>query len=264
MSLSSFESSSPEADGTQALLFPSFQVIDGLDASESGVKAFVDATIVSKNKENTSKTDDSWRSSIKPISAPTILICSHNSRDSRCGVLGPLLHSEFSQYINKGLTLRNEAPSDATASGPSVGESHSFASHPTFQAEAVDSKRNNQQPVNIGMISHIGGHKFAGNVIIYIPPDYQLRTLERNTGGAKPSDKVVAGESESLQVSEDQPLLPEEKNYGVSPLAGKGIWYGRVQPRHVEGIVEQTIGHGKIIKELFRGGINHNGSPIRL
>lgn len=110
------------------------------------------------------------------------------------------------------------------------------------------------------MISHIGGHKWAGNVIIYIPPNYQINPLKRKHRGADPKDKAakepIVHEDERLSESDDKPF--------VSPLAGKGIWYGRVQPQHVEGIVEQTIGHGKIIKDLFRGGINQNGSTIRL
>ena len=36
-------------------------------------------------------------------------------------------------------------------------------------------------------------------------------------------------------------------------------WYGRVEPRHVEGIVEQTLLRGEIIGELFRGGMNMDG-----
>lgn len=71
---------------------------------------------------------------------------------------------------------------------------------------------------SVASISHIGGHAFAGNVVIYIPKQWKLR--DRNV---------------------------------YSPLAGKGIWYGRVEPRHVWGIVEETIQKGRIIEELLRG-----------
>ena len=80
---------------------------------------------------------------------------------------------------------------------------------------------------------------------------------------ARPRDQIVASEGDSV-VHEDQALSAQEQDANLSPLAGKGIWYGRVQPKHVEGIVEQTIGHGKVIRELFRGGINRNGSMIRI
>lgn len=75
---------------------------------------------------------------------------------------------------------------------------------------------------NTAMISHIGGHKFAGNVIIYIPP-----------------------------------FLAFHGNR----LAGMGIWYGRVEPRHVPGIVAETLGAGRIIKELYRGSMKASEDP---
>lgn len=71
----------------------------------------------------------------------------------------------------------------------------------------------------IGLVSHVGGHKWAGNVIIYFPHKYRTNPVQRRQ----------------------------------SPLAGRGIWYGRVEPRHVEGIINETIKGGRVIKELFRG-----------
>lgn len=87
----------------------------------------------------------------------------------------------------------------------------------------ADLKDGNVPTARVGSISHIGGHKWAGNVIIYVPP-----------------------------------------SFAKNPLAGKGIWYGRVGPEHVEGIVEKTVLDGKVIKELFRGGIDRSGEIIRL
>lgn len=82
------------------------------------------------------------------------------------------------------------------------------------------------------MISHIGGHAFAGNVIIYVPPDY---TCASDMGGK------VRRERE------------------ISPLAGMGIWYGRVEPGHVPTIIEETIKNGNIIANLWRGGLEVGG-----
>jgi hypothetical protein len=45
-------------------------------------------------------------------------------------------------------------------------------------------------------------------------------------------------------------------------LAGTGIWYGRVEPAKVEGIVEETVVKGRIISELFRGGIRKDGANL--
>ena len=73
----------------------------------------------------------------------------------------------------------------------------------------------------VAQISHIGGHKYAGNVIIYLPPN-----LEGNA------------------------------------LKGSGIWYGRVGPEQIEGVVEETVVKGRIVGELLRGGVMQGGGNI--
>lgn len=123
---------------------------------------------------------------------PTVLICGHGGRDQRCGITGPILKEQFNRIM-----ARNSEKTDL------------------FSEWTTE------------LISHIGGHKFAGNVIIYFP-----------------------------QSSAD--------GWETHPLAGMGVWYGRVEPKHVDGIVSETILRGRIIKELFRGGIDGKGGILRL
>ncbi|KAF2688515.1 hypothetical protein K458DRAFT_293568 [Lentithecium fluviatile CBS 122367] len=87
---------------------------------------------------------------------------------------------------------------------------------------------------SVGLISHIGGHKYAGNVIIYIPPGW----------------RGITARSGSLTQGTE------------SGLSGTGIWYGRVGPENVEGVVEETLVKGRIITELFRGGITREGRML--
>ncbi|KAH8712207.1 hypothetical protein GQ44DRAFT_742587 [Phaeosphaeriaceae sp. PMI808] len=77
---------------------------------------------------------------------------------------------------------------------------------------------------HIAQISHIGGHKYAGNVVIYTPST----------------------------------LLDAEEN----ALRGTGIWYGRVGPENVQGVVEETIVKGRVILDLLRGGITSSGESV--
>lgn len=123
-----------------------------------------------------------------------ILICGHASRDERCGILGPLLHSEFKRQLTKTGFRTDD---DARLS--------------TYRPGAEQ-----KLTAKVGLTSHIGGHKYAGNVIIYIPLSFTPRKT-------------------------------------VSPIAGKGLWYGRVEPKHVEGIIRETILGGRIIKDMLRG-----------
>ena len=143
-----------------------------------------------------------------------VLICGHGGRDQRCGVYGPLLRGEFEKK------LADQTPDIEVLKGAAAAEEH---------ASNREDPEKNVWGARVGLISHIGGHKFAGNVIVYIPPGLKL---------------------------------PESG--ALHPLAGHGIWYGRVEPKHVEGIVQETIRKGNVIKELFRGGIKKGGEILKL
>ncbi|GAB1314911.1 Altered inheritance of mitochondria protein 32 [Madurella fahalii] len=152
---------------------------------------------------------------VKDVSEVVVLICGHGGRDQRCGTYGPLLRGEFEKRLpERGFEVLKGAVEVEGDEVPAVeGEKGGEAGYPYAR---------------VGLISHIGGHKFAGNVIIYLPPGLGTKDGERH------------------------------------PLAGHGIWYGRVEPRHIEGIVGETILKGRVIEELFRGGIKQDGEILRL
>ncbi|EXJ91548.1 hypothetical protein A1O3_00096 [Capronia epimyces CBS 606.96] len=274
-----------------ALLFPAFLHVRGLnlDADPDLLRKFVRSSLLPEpdrlhpiysdlsDSERRAKTRDvgAGRFLVRPsVEAPTILICSHGQRDSRCGILGPLLHAEFARYMDqrqvdeRGVRLvprtgefirRDDAPrgssieaSTGAGSGTSADEddgvssqlSRSPSSSSPDPTKHIDKRIN----VNVGMLSHVGGHKWAGNVILYIPPTFASH---------RPSS--ASSSSSSRARSSLSNLYPRPH-----PLAGMGIWYGRVEPRHVEGIVEQTLMQGKVIRELFRGGVSTTGEILRL
>lgn len=116
------------------------------------------------------KQDHSSLFTEKPIESDLVLICGHAQRDIRCGLLAPLLQKEFERVLER------------------EGLSH----------------------VETGLISHVGGHAYAGNVL-YFPRDCSKMPI---------------------------------------------VFYGRVFPEQVQGIVNTTIKQGKIIKELYRGDVH--------
>ncbi|KAL2196350.1 Sucrase/ferredoxin-like-domain-containing protein [Corynascus similis CBS 632.67] len=152
---------------------------------------------------------------VRDVREVMVLICGHGGRDRRCGIYGPLLRGEFEKRLpEQGVeVLRGPVDVEAEVEGQAVVEGQGSG-----RAHAA----------RVGLISHIGGHKYAGNVIVYLPPT--LKTEDGQT----------------------------------HPLAGHGIWYGRVEPAHVEGIVSETILKGRVIEELFRGGIRQDGQILRL
>ena len=137
------------------------------------------------------------------------------SRDRRCGILGPLLEAAFREALErKGISVSSTPKIIVGGAQPK----DSASGKPRTTA-------------NVGLISHIGGHKWAGNVIIYTPPSFRP-PYEHPSPGFR------------------------------HPLRGTGIWYGRVEPKHVEGIVDETILKGNVIKNLLRGGVDSNGDML--
>lgn len=142
-----------------------------------------------------------------------MLICGHGGRDARCGVLGPVLQKEFENALPRaGIEI---------LSGPVPLEKDSGA-------QLIEGKTEEKMTARIGIISHIGGHKFAGNVIFYIPPKAKLSNGEAH------------------------------------PLAGMGIWYGRVEPKHVEGLIKATLQEGKVVEDLLRGGVQKDKGVLHM
>ncbi|KAI8337415.1 Sucrase/ferredoxin-like-domain-containing protein [Chlamydoabsidia padenii] len=73
----------------------------------------------------------SWQVHANP-SASMILICSHRRRDKRCGVTAPILAREFDHVLREN-----------------------------------DIDEYGEKGTAVLMVSHVGGHKFAGNLICY-------------------------------------------------------------------------------------------------
>ncbi|KAL1923519.1 uncharacterized protein VTP21DRAFT_8499 [Calcarisporiella thermophila] len=123
-----------------------------------------------------------------------ILICSHRKRDKRCAITAPFLRDEFEKTLSShGIFC--------------VGFDNSRY---LKDAGLLCDMAEEQRGVVVYMVSHIGGHKFAGNVIVY------------------------------------------------TQKGQRGIWYGRVTPCHAEPIVYQTILHGKVIRDLYRGHMEYS------
>lgn len=200
-------------------MLPSFEYIPSIPTDSTSLEAFVKAFILpsklhashdvlSRAQKNILLRESEMRKQFigaRKVDEILVLICGHGGRDQRCGVLGPILQAEFEDKLERqNIEILRDPP--------------------VMDAIEVDTAVEGYTPrARVGMISHIGGHKYAGNVIIYIPPSF---------------------------VS--------------NPLAGKGIWYGRIEPQHVEGVVSKTILDGKVIKDHFRGGISQGGEIMRI
>jgi Sucrase/ferredoxin-like len=148
--------------------------------------------------------------------AAVILLCSQRTRDARCGLSAPLLRREFERHLRMHGLYRD---------------------------------LNDERPGGVGIyfISHVGGHKYSANVMVY---------RRRNFDWYKPKGTGTADEKpgEEVEANADQ----------EAEGATQGIWLARVRPEDCEGIVKFTILQGKVVKpqSQLRGGFNREKSLV--
>ncbi|CRK20271.1 hypothetical protein BN1723_012089 [Verticillium longisporum] len=109
------------------------------------------------------------------------------------------------------------------------------------------------QPGGVGIyfISHVGGHKYSANVIVYRKPDaFGLDSVQRATAGGDVRPKAVAAAANGAAETEEE----EEGDVGV----GQCIWLARIMPEDCENLVRYTILQGKVVKPetQLRGGFD--------
>jgi hypothetical protein len=146
-----------------------------------------------------------------------ILMCSQKTRDARCGQSAPLLRREFERILRPmGLyrDLHDERPGG----------------------------------VGIYFISHVGGHKFSANVMVYRHSSViQRGSGEVNGNGQLP--KVEDADGREVLLDADKEDEGE---------AAQCIWLARVKPEDCENIIRYTVLQGKVVKpeRQLRGGFD--------
>ncbi|KAK9236127.1 Sucraseferredoxin-like protein [Lipomyces kononenkoae] len=129
-----FETTERESKKTTLLALPT--MIEAVGVSPSSAEAVADGLVaIKKPTDRLPDSIDGATLSHKGHLA-VVLICSHRTRDKRCGVLAPLLKKELELNLREHGLLR-------------------------------DGTDNRPGGVPVYFVSHVGGHKYAGNVIIY-------------------------------------------------------------------------------------------------
>ena len=94
----------------------------------------------------------------RPLVGCALLICAHKQRDKRCGVTGPIL----AKQIQLESSERQQA---AEREADMAAQQRIRDGLPPLSPASLPSQQ--PLPVRTMLISHIGGHKYAGNVIAY-------------------------------------------------------------------------------------------------
>ncbi|KGO44989.1 hypothetical protein PEX2_034890 [Penicillium expansum] len=136
----------PNSSKTTVLLLPSFTFVDDVSYSDAQhvVETFIDVPSGIPTQSISSP-----RLSSRPCPHDyVVLLCSHKRRDARCGITAPLIKKEMERHL-RGRDLYRD----------------------------MDDER----PGGVGVyfVSHVGGHKFSANVLIYRKKEQQMIWLAR-------------------------------------------------------------------------------------
>lgn len=173
--------------------------------------------------------------------AALVLLCSQKTRDARCGQSAPILRRELERHL-RPLGLFRDLDDDRPGG------------------------------VGVYFISHVGGHKYSANMLVYRRPDaFGLDAVARaslpdgaeelkpvGTTTAFPNkkqqqEKASEGQKTTTDVGED-----DETEHNGDVGAAQCIWLARVKPEDCENIVHYTVLQGKVVKPdtQLRGGFD--------
>ncbi|KAF0411893.1 sucrase/ferredoxin-like family protein [Gigaspora margarita] len=123
--------------GNDILLFPDNILIRNVSPKDSSefYKKFLSSSMDAPSLDEKGLSISSFNFTVEPMPyKAVIVICSHKRRDKRCGITGPILKDEFNKVLKE---------------------------------KGLDVESNNNDGVAVFLSSHTGGHRFAGNVIVY-------------------------------------------------------------------------------------------------
>lgn len=244
--------SSDYAHPTRVVLLPAFVVVDHV--TPALVPSVLEQLV---NKSPTNTTPLLTSPSLPPsLPAPLtyhqsphsvlVLLCSQKTRDARCGQSAPLIRKELERHLRPLGLFRD-----------------------------LDDER--PGGVGIYFISHVGGHKYSANMMVYRRPDAfgidnvargSLTDAERDALPARiksVTPAVLRGEKKDAEdkkqgggaVGEDEANGDGALNTSAAG-ASQCIWLARVMPEDCENLVKYTILQGKVVKpeSQLRGGFD--------
>lgn len=111
-------------------------------------------------------------------------------------------------------------------------------------------------------ISHVGGHKYSANVMVYrrsgstfASPNGVLENGNENGALDEDGNKDRGGADAGVDGGQQNGEGEEEEGFGEGSQC---IWLARVRPEDCEGIIRQTVLKGKVVKpnQQLRGGFD--------
>ncbi|BGP21209.1 sucrase/ferredoxin-like family protein [Rhodotorula toruloides] len=163
---SSFVSHSDQAHKESVIVLPDYKVVHDVEPTRPAVDELVQRYL-RPEAGRAGSGEGTLRSWPLPYQA-VILLCSHRKRDKRCSIAAPLLISQFHIHLDKHGLHVDERGEDL-AEGPAIEEWEGGEEERSRKLEEKLKEGTGVESGRVGLfkVSHIGGHRYAGNVIIY-------------------------------------------------------------------------------------------------
>ncbi|TFK43173.1 Sucrase/ferredoxin-like-domain-containing protein [Crucibulum laeve] len=159
-----------EDDQETVLVFPDYKVVTDVHRSLDGAQHLWDSAVdPSVGRDGAFLEKSPLKTWVLPY-ACVILLCSHKKRDNRCGIAAPKLEHAFIQSLeHQGWDADTQLECPSITMGSALEE---LEMTPEEREECINTQLRGSTEAKRALIlktSHIGGHKYAGNCIIYTP-----------------------------------------------------------------------------------------------
>ncbi|KAJ6558023.1 Sucrase/ferredoxin-like-domain-containing protein [Mycena capillaripes] len=162
----SHKSISDDHDLETVLVFPDFMIVAGIPSSPQGAKLLYKTALNSRIPRVLGSSEARFSTWVLPYSC-VITFCSHKRRDNRCGIAAPILERAFTDSLHhRGWTVDTQLehiidpPLEKFPGTTEEKDAHVTQTLKTLQTA---------KKALILFNSHMGGHRYAGNCIIYTP-----------------------------------------------------------------------------------------------
>ncbi|KAG8829542.1 hypothetical protein FRC17_006426 [Serendipita sp. 399] len=166
---------SNEDETHRVLVLPDYKVVVGVASTRNDAKALYDyalAPSVGRIGGNLGP-----ESSLKTYPLPytcVILLCSHRRRDNRCHIAAEKLETAFCRELENHKwevdhNLRDNEEMEPSLEELTGSDQEKEDALVNRLRDATTGDQHGQKLALLVKISHIGGHKYAGNVILYTP-----------------------------------------------------------------------------------------------
>ncbi|KAJ7634660.1 Sucrase/ferredoxin-like-domain-containing protein [Roridomyces roridus] len=148
------------------LVFPDFVVVSGIPSTLDGAQKLWKSALDPRVPRILGSQESTFKTWVLPYSC-VITFCSHKRRDNRCAIAAPKLEQAFTTSLHhRGWTVDTQLEH---IDDPSLEE---FAVSVAEKEARVTETLKTAQTAKKALIlynSHMGGHRFSGNCIIYLP-----------------------------------------------------------------------------------------------